>query len=116
MTTESSRQHRPPSTCSLARTVWQTAHQLTNAGLLYAIPVVREAHPLELRPHIRNVVDRPGRRMHPVFDGRILCRQAEGIPSHRVEHVVAAHPEVPRHHISDRVVADVPHVDLPRRI
>ena len=37
-TSESQRQQRPASTCSLASTVWQPGHQFTRALFWYASP------------------------------------------------------------------------------
>jgi len=46
----------------------------------------------------------------------VLRRQAEGVPAHRVQHVEAERPLVTRHHIAQRVVAHMAHVDAPRRV
>src|ERR1044071_9046043 len=54
--------------------------------------------------------------MHAPFDGGILRRQSERIPSHRMKHIEAAHALVARYHIADRVVSYVAHVDAARRI
>ena len=49
--------------------------------------------------------------MDPPFDGRILRRKSKGIPTHRVKHVVTAHPPITGHHITDGIVTHVAHVD-----
>jgi len=46
----------------------------------------------------------------------ILGRHAEGIPAHRVQHIVAARTPEARDGVADRVVADMAHMDAPRRI
>ncbi len=51
-----------------------------------------------------------------MFDGRILRRKAEGVPPHRVKHVIASHPKVPGDDVSDGVVSNMPHVDFAGRI
>ena len=86
------------------------------AGGQLAVPVVGEAEPAQLRPHARDVVLGPARRMAPVLDGRILRREAERVPPDRMEHPEARHPALARDHVADRVVAHVPHVDVPRRV
>ena len=51
-----------------------------------------------------------------VLDGRVLRRQAEGVPAHGVQHVVALHALVAGDHVADGVVAHVAHVELARRV
>ena len=58
----------------------------------------------------------PPRGRHPMVDGRVLGRHAERVPPHRHQDVVAAHAQVARHHVVDRVVAHVAHVQLARRV
>src|SRR5213076_809207 len=48
-----------------------------------------------------------------IAHGGVLGRQAEGIPAHRLHHVVAAHAQVAREHVAYRVVAHVAHVQPP---
>jgi hypothetical protein len=59
---------------------------------------------------MRDVVVGPLRRRDLVFNRGILGRQAEGIPTHRLQHVFAVHAHESRKHVADRVVAHVPHV------
>ena len=132
------RQPRPSITCSLASTVPSTGSQLTQlslrstrpggqevqeqlllvavigriAGGELARPVEREAHALQLGAHRGDVVPGPFGRVDAALARRVLGRQAERVPAHRVQHVEAAGPLVARHHVAQRVVADVPHVDL----
>src|SRR5207249_3650130 len=66
--------------------------------------------------HRRDVLVGPDGGMDAVLDGGVLGGEAEGVPAHRMEDVLAAHPLVARHDVSDRVVADVAHVDAARGI
>ena len=86
------------------------------AGGDLARPVDRQAHLLELGAHGRDVGIGPFGRVDLALHGRVLRRQAEGVPAHGMEHVVAARPLVTRDHVADRVVADVAHVDTARWI
>ena len=73
-------------------------------------PVVGESHAVHLPFHRGDVGQRPLAWMAATLDGGILRRQAEGIPAHRVLHVVPAHPHVSRQGVADRIVAHVAHV------
>ncbi len=89
---------------------------LGGAGVDFPVPVVTEAHPFQLLDHLPDVLFRVDRGMHPALDGRVLGRHAEGIPAHRVENVPARHPPVAGQHVSDRVVANVSHVEVTARV
>eukprot|EP00965_Chrysotila_dentata_P188538 6172801-Pleurochrysis_carterae.AAC.3 len=71
---------------------------LVGGGQL-ALPVVREAEGLELTLEIGNV--RFGRvsRVRACGHRVLLGGQAKGVPPHRVQHVVVAHPPVARHDV-----------------
>ena len=86
------------------------------AGGELAAPVEREAEPLQLAPHGRDVGPGPLAGMDVALHRRILGRHAEGVPAHRVEHLIALHPPVAGEHVAHRVVAGVADVDAPRRI
>ena len=75
-------------------------------------PVVAQAEAVHLHPHRRDVLLRPLARRRVVLERGVLRRQAEGIPAHRMQHVVALHPHVARQRIADRIVAHVAHVQL----
>ena len=81
-----------------------------------AVPVVGDPERLHLGLHGRDVLVRPHRRVHAVVDGGVLGGEAEGVPPHRVEHVVPAHPLVAGDRVADGVVPDVPHVDPAGRV
>ena len=136
------RQPLPSITCSLASTVLSTGSQLTHdfacgrpgprpgsrgtasarggssPGWQVAISRVQSSDRpmrLELAAHGGDVVVGPGAGMDLLVHRRVLGRQAEGVPAHRVQHVEAARPLVARDHVAHRVVAHVAHVDAPRR-
>ena len=79
-------------------------------------PVVAEAHLLELRPHVVDVLHGPPGGMDLVGDGGVLRGQAKGVPAHGMKHVESAHALVARDHVSDGVVPHVAHVYPARRI
>ena len=82
------------------------------AGGDFAAPVDGQAHGLHLLLHVGDVLDRPLRGRHTVFQRRIFRRQAKRIPTHGHEHVVAVHAQVAREHVVDGVVAHMAHVQL----
>ena len=86
------------------------------AGREFARPVERQPHRLELRLHGGDVFVGPVFRMHLVLHGGVFRRQAEGVPSHRMQHRKTHRAFVARDHVAHRVVAHVPHMDAPGRI
>jgi hypothetical protein len=86
------------------------------AGRELAAPVEREAEPLQLRPHRVDIRPGPLAGMDLFLHRGILGRHSERVPAHRVEHFEALHPPVAGEHVAHRVVADMAHVDAPRRI
>ncbi|MPN06113.1 hypothetical protein SDC9_153368 [bioreactor metagenome] len=89
---------------------------LGRAGGEFALPVDGEAERLELRAHVIDVrVGPPGRR-DVVLHGRVFRRHAEGVPAHRLQHVVALHLVEAREDVADRVVAHMAHVQFPGRV
>src|SRR5207253_1525338 len=88
--------------------------RLTGGNL--AVPVVGEAQLLELVPHVADVLVGPDRRVDAVLDRRVLGRESERVPAHRMQDVEAAHPLVARQDVADRVHPDVPHVDPAGRV
>ncbi|MCY1167703.1 hypothetical protein D9M73_76730 [compost metagenome] len=81
-----------------------------------ARPVEREAQPFELCLHRRDIVAGPAAGVNTLFHRGIFGRHAEGVPPHRVEHFHACHPAIARQHVAHRIVADMAHMDPPRRI
>src|SRR5207244_3801960 len=54
---------------------------------------------------------RPDGWVHALFDRRVLRRQAERVPAHRVQDIVAAHRLEPGQHVPDGIVTHMAHVD-----
>ena len=86
------------------------------AGREFARPVVAEAKFFELHTHLRDIFVSPFFRMALTFNRSIFRRHAERIPTHRMQNRFAAHAKVAREYIAERVVANVAHVNAPRRI
>jgi len=87
---------------------------LTRGELLR--PVVGNAPRLELALHAGNVRYRPLTRMSSTLDRGVLRRQAERIPSHRVENAEALHPQKPEECVAEDVVPAVADVEVARRV
>ncbi len=86
------------------------------AGGDLARPVDAEAQRLQLALHVLDVVVGPLRGRHAVRHGGVLGGQAERVPAHRLQHVVALHAHVARDHVADRVVAHMTHVQSTARV
>ncbi len=86
------------------------------AGRHLVRPVEPHAQPRELLLHRRDILQRPLPRRHLVLQRRIFRRQSKRIPPHRVQHVVPAHPHVPRQRIADRIVPHMPNVQRAARV
>ena len=80
------------------------------------LPRPVEGHPVALErcPLLVDVGVRPFPGVHPPLDGRVLGRQAEGVPSDRMQHVVAPHPLVPGDGVADPEGLGVAHVQVAR--
>ena len=59
---------------------------------------------------------RPRRRIDAARDRRVFGGQAERVPAHRVQHVVAEHAHHARDRVAERVVLGVADVQIARRI
>ncbi len=86
------------------------------AGRELAAPVDREADPLKLLAHRRDVRRGPFRRMDAALHRRVLGRHPERVPAHRMKHFMTLHPAEARDDVAHRVVAHMAHVDAPRGI
>ena len=86
------------------------------AGGEFTRPIERQAHDLQLRLHRGDVLIGPGGRMHAAFHRCVFRRHAEGVPAHRMQHIVATGALVAGDDIAHRIVADMAHVDAARRI
>ena len=80
------------------------------AGGHFARPVDRQTHCLHLLLHVIDVCVSPLRRGDVVGHRGIFGGHAKCIPAHRHEYVVAAHTQLARHHIIDRVITHVAHM------
>ena len=47
-----------------------------------------------------------------MLDRRVFCRQAEGVETHRMQHVIAIHLLESGYHVTDGIVSNVSHVQL----
>ena len=81
-----------------------------------AVPVDRPAHALHLRADGGDVPLDDEARMPALADGRVLGGQAEGVVAHRAQHAKAHAPPDVREDVAERVVLDVAHVELARRV
>ncbi len=86
------------------------------AGCEFARPVQRQTHGLQLLFHRRDVLVGPRLRSDLALDRGVLGGQAERIPAHRMQHVLALRALEARNHVAHRIVADMAHMDAPRRI
>ncbi len=86
------------------------------AGREFAGPVDRVPERLQLPAHVLDVGVRPLRRRGVVLDRGVFRRQAERVPAHRLQHVLAVHALEAADHVADRVVAHVAHVQGTRRV
>ncbi len=80
------------------------------------LPIKLEAHPLQLRLHILNVLDSPILWRDRPWDGGVLSRETEGVPTHWVYHSHALLTIETSQHIADRIHTHVTHMDVARRI
>ena len=85
---------------------------LGGTGGQLARPVEGEAQTLQLRAHGVDVFVGPLGRWHIILQRGVFGRHTEGIPAHGLQHVVALHAVITRQHITDGVIAHVPHVQL----
>ena len=76
-------------------------------------PVEGEAQTLQLRLHVGDVGARPFAGMNLLFHRGVFGGHTEGIPPHRVQHLIPAHSAKPRQHVAHSVVADMADVDAP---
>ena len=89
---------------------------IRRAGRELARPVVGKTQALELAPHMLDVGVSPARGRGSVLDRRVLGRQPEGVPTHRLQHVLAPHPVVAADDVADGVIPHVAHVKCAGRI
>ena len=81
-----------------------------------AVPVDRPAHALHLLADGGDVPLDDEARMPALADGGVLGRKAEGVVAHRAQDAEAHAPAHVREDVAERVVLDVPHVQLARGV
>ena len=81
------------------------------AGGELARPIERQPHAFELTAHDGDIVVGPFGGMNAALDGGILGREAEGIPAHRVQHVVAFGAHIAGDDVAHGVVPHMAHMD-----
>ena len=86
------------------------------AGREFPGPVERQPDRPQLLLHRGDVVIGPGLGSDLALDRGVLGRQAEGVPAHRVQHIVALGAHEPRQHVAQRIIADMPDMDAPGRV
>ena len=79
-------------------------------GAELAAPVVAEAEALQLPAKVVDGLGGGHLRMHARLHRVLLGGQAEGVPSHRMQHVAAAHALEARDDVGGRVALGVPHM------
>ena len=77
-------------------------------GADFAVPIVAEAHGLELAAEVVDIAGCGDARVLAGFDGVLLGGQAEGIPAHGVEDVEPLHAVEARQDVRGGVALDVP--------
>ena len=82
----------------------------------FAVPVIRQAQGFLLACHVFNIAVCPFCRRDIVFDSCVFCRHTESIIAHRMQDVIAAHAAITGNDVTNRVIADMTHVQVTRRI
>ena len=85
-------------------------------GRQLARPVDRPAHALHLLADRGDVLVRDVARVPALADRGVLGRQAERVVAHRVQHAQAVAAALMAERVADRVVLDVPHVQIARGV
>ncbi|CRM87541.1 hypothetical protein [Pseudomonas sp. 22 E 5] len=80
------------------------------AGGHFAGPVHRQAQAAQLGLHVGDVLVGPLGGSYVVFHRGVFRRHAEGVPTHGLQDILALHALVTGNHVTDGVVAHVPHV------
>ena len=75
-------------------------------------PIQRKPHALQFRAHIGDIVIGPFGGVDAAFARCVFRRQAKSVPAHGVHHQMPACALIARHHIAQRVVAHMAHMDL----
>ena len=87
------------------------------AGCDFSVrPVITQAHAPHLFAHGLNIRQCPLPRRRVVLQRSVLSGQTESVPTHGVQHVVAAHPHKTRQRIPNGIVPHMPHVQFAARV
>ncbi|MCY1217936.1 hypothetical protein D9M72_298670 [compost metagenome] len=86
------------------------------AGGDFTGPVDGQAQAFQLGLHVVDVFVGPLGRRDVVLHRGVFRRHAEGVPAHGLQHVLAEHALVAGDHVTDGVVAHVPHMQLAARV
>ncbi len=86
------------------------------AGGNFPVPVIAEAHTLELFFHVLDIFVGPFRGMNLMLDGRIFRRHAEGIPTDRVQNIETLHALITGDYIADGVITHMADMNFAGRI
>jgi hypothetical protein len=79
-------------------------------GGKFATPVVAEAKHFELTTERVDVFFSLDPRMYSLLSGEFFCRQSEGVPAHRVQHIHAFHPRISTDDVRGCVALRMSHV------
>ena len=82
------------------------------AGCEFPRPIQGKPHALQFRAHIGDIVIGPFGGVDAALPRRVFRRQAKSIPSHGMHHQMPPRALVARHHITERIIAHMPHMDL----
>ena len=82
----------------------------------FPVPVIGQAHGLQLPCHVGDVVHGPFLRRDAMLDSGIFGRHAERVEAHGMQDIEAPHGAETRHYIADGVVAHMTHMQVARRI
>lgn len=85
----------------------RSALNIAQPDTTYPVPVPTTTHQFHLLFHSIDVLEGPLLRMHPSLNGGIFSRQTKGVPSDRVQDLVALHVVVPRQDIGYSVHSQV---------
>ena len=80
-------------------------------GVDFPRPVEGQAQRLQLALEAGHIVFGHDFGMNVVFDGKVLRRQAEGVPAHGIQHVVSLQAALAGHHVQGGVGAGMTHVE-----
>ena len=72
-------------------------------GVDFTLPIIGETDPLQLRFEFGNVLAGGDSGMLAALDRVLFCRQAKGVPAHRMENIEPAHPFVTRDNVGGRI-------------